>query len=357
MRKKVIFQIVTHFEMGGAERIAFNIAESSNSNFEYHVVEVAKGNSAYTQEMIKELESYGVIYHRGTLTSNKKAIVNFPLRLKKLVDTYRPDVIQTHTEIPDLAVFLFHKLFPFYHFKLVRTLHNTVLWNSWGKIGKIVEKYIQRENANVSNSIAVSKSYVDKYGGKTDIPLIYNGFKPSSQAKYTQIIEGKINILFAGRFVHQKGLPALVNVIKNVDSNKFFFHVAGTGPMAQYVNEELGSLENVRISGPIANLSSFIGSFDFVFIPSVHEGLNSLSIEASMNGTPAIVNDIDGLNETLPSDWPLKVQDNNIENYIKIFNQLESLDVTSLQAKAFDYVNSHFSIKKMQEGYEALFVQ
>ena len=127
MKKKVIFQIVTHFEMGGAERIAFNIAESSNSNYEYHVVEVAKGNSAYTEEMIKELESYGVIYHRGTLMNNKKAIVSFPFRLKKLVDTYKPDVIQTHTEIPDLAVFLFHKLFPSYHFKLVRTLHNTCL--------------------------------------------------------------------------------------------------------------------------------------------------------------------------------------------------------------------------------------
>ena len=48
-------------------------------------------------------------------------------------------------------------------------------------------------------------------------------------------------------------------------------------------------------------------------------------------------------------------QDNNIEDYIKIFNQLDSLDVTSLQAKTFEFVNSHFSIQKMQEGYESLF--
>ena len=116
--------------------------------------------------MIKELESYGVIYHRGTLTSNKKAIVNFPLRLKKLVDTYRPDVIQTHTEIPDLAVFLFHKLFPFYHFKLVRTLHNTVLWNSWGKIGKIVEK---RDKVPRFLNVLTKRS-AGKYGTQTGRP-------------------------------------------------------------------------------------------------------------------------------------------------------------------------------------------
>ena len=109
-----------------------------------------------------------------------------------MVDRLNSYVIVIPMVMPDLALFLVHKLFPSCHFKLVRTLHNTVLWNSWGKIGRIVEKYIQHENANVSNSIAVSKSYVDKYGGKADIPLIYNGFKPSSQTQYSQIIEGII---------------------------------------------------------------------------------------------------------------------------------------------------------------------
>lgn len=355
MSKKVIFQIVTHFEMGGAERIAFNIAESQNPNFEYHIVEVAKGSSAYTQEMIKELQAYGIDYHRSPVANNKKAILFFPFRLKKLMDKYKPKIIQTHTEIPDLSVFLFHKLFPWYHFKLVRTLHNTVLWKDWGRIGKVVERYIQKEKANISNSLAVTKAYVENYGGTTDIPLIYNGFKPSKQKEYANIVEGKINILFAGRFVHQKGLPALVDVIKKVDPSKFFFHVAGIGPMEDYVNAELGKLDNVRITGPIANLSSYIGSFDFVFIPSVHEGLNSLSIEASMNGTPAIVNDIDGLNETLPSDWPFKVQNNNIDSYLKIFDHLDSCDRNALKAKAFSFADTHFSIKKMQEEYEKLY--
>lgn len=355
MNRKVIFQIVTHFEMGGAERIAFNIAESENPNFEYHVVEVAKGNSAYTEEMIRELEEHGVLFHRSSVVNNKKAILFFPFRLKKLMETYRPSVIQTHTEIPDLSVFLFHKLFPWYHFKLVRTLHNTVLWNAWGKIGKMVEKYIQKEKANISNSLAVTKAYVENYGGTTDIPLIYNGFKSSKQKEYANIIDGKINILFAGRFVHQKGLPTLVDVIKKVDSSKFFFHVAGVGPMEDYVNTELGQLDNVRITGPIANLSSYVGSFDFVFIPSIHEGLNSLSIEASMNGTPAIINDIDGLNETLPSDWPLKVQNNNIDSYLEIFSRLDTCDRNGLKAEAFSFADSHFSIKKMQKEYEKLY--
>ena len=43
------------------------------------------------------------------------------------------------------------------------------------------------------------------------------------------------------------------------------------------------------------------------------EGLNSLSIESSINKVPVIINDIDGLNETLPQNYPLKVKNNCID--------------------------------------------
>ena len=162
--KTVVFQIITHLEMGGAERIAFNIAKSENKEFEYHIVEVVRGNSAYTKEMIKELESCNIQYHRSNISNNKKAIIFFPFRLKKLYDKYQPSVIHTHTEIPDLSVFIFSKIFPQTKFKLVRTLHNTVLWQDWNKIGSIVEKWIIKNHANVSNSISVTEAYKKKFG-------------------------------------------------------------------------------------------------------------------------------------------------------------------------------------------------
>ena len=58
--KTVVFQIITHLEMGGAERIAFNIAKSKSKEFEYHIVEVARGNSAYTKEMIDTVAMIGL---------------------------------------------------------------------------------------------------------------------------------------------------------------------------------------------------------------------------------------------------------------------------------------------------------
>lgn len=35
-----VFHVITHLEVGGAERVAFNIAKSDNPAIEYHIVEV-----------------------------------------------------------------------------------------------------------------------------------------------------------------------------------------------------------------------------------------------------------------------------------------------------------------------------
>ena len=68
-----------------------------------------------------------------------------------------------------------------------------------------------------------------EFGFDSNIKLIYNGFTAISQQIYPYIYSGKINILFAGRFVPQKGIPVLINIIKRVDEKVFYFHIAGKG--------------------------------------------------------------------------------------------------------------------------------
>ena len=47
-----IFHIITHFDIGGAERVAVNIAKSQTTGIEYHLVEVVRGNGEFSQSMI-----------------------------------------------------------------------------------------------------------------------------------------------------------------------------------------------------------------------------------------------------------------------------------------------------------------
>ena len=44
-----VFHIITSFDIGGAERIAINIAGSPNKEFEYHLIEIVRGHSKFTE--------------------------------------------------------------------------------------------------------------------------------------------------------------------------------------------------------------------------------------------------------------------------------------------------------------------
>lgn len=351
-----VIQVVTHFDMGGAERIAINIAKSK-SGVEYHMMEVAKGDSSFSTEFIKEMEDAGIIYHRSSASSNKKGLLSFPFRLRRLIKQIQPDVIQTHTENPDLGVYLTYKLFPglFKNIIIVRTLHNTVLWQSWKSIGIHVERFIQSHKANITNSKMIAEVYQKEYGIDPNIKLIYNGFAPVDQVKYDKIVEDKKNVLFAGRFHSQKGLPVLIETIKRVNPDVYHFHIAGKGELEKELLEGLKDVKNVSITGPIFGLSKYLSSFDFVFIPSVHEGLNSLSIECALSKTPVIINNCDGLNETVPEDYPLKVDNNSVDGYVELFKMLETADSISFANISHTYALEHFSMKKMQEQYELLY--
>lgn len=352
----LVIQLVSHFDMGGAERIAINIAKS-RSGVEYHMVEVVTGDSDYTKSFIKELEENNIQYHRSGIKQNKLAIVLFPFRLYKLINSIRPDVIHTHTEMPDLALFLSASLFPWKlkNIKIVRTLHNTLLWDKWKYIGKMVEKFMIGRKANVSNSNMITETYLKEFGPDKNLKMIYNGFEPVEQESYKHLSTNRINILFAGRFVPQKGISKLIECVKTVSKEKFFFHIAGKGELKEEIMAAIGSQENVSVTDPISNLSRYLGSFDYVFIPSIHEGLNSLSIEASLSKTPVIINNIDGLNETVPPNYELKAENNSIEDYKRIFKRIENEDPSVFVNETFTYALSHFSMRIMQNQYENLY--
>ena len=210
-----IFHIISHFDLGGAERVAINICKSQNNNFTYHIVEVVRGNSEFTLQMLNELEEHKIQYHRSPITSNKLGIILFPIWFFILYLKHRPTIIHTHTEIPDLSIYLFHFIYP-WHKRYVRTIHNTELWNKWKAIGKKVESFYQKRKANVSISLATQQEYLKAYGD-SNIPIIYNGIEITSQQEFPYLHPDKINVLFAGRMEHQKGVTEMVRTQDNAE--------------------------------------------------------------------------------------------------------------------------------------------
>ncbi len=371
-----IFHLITHFSLGGAERVAANIAESQTPGMEYHVVEIMRGRTAYTPKFIAELEKAGVRCHRSWMPDvsfhflfERIAALLFPLRMLYIMLRWRPDVIHTHTETPDLTLYVFSRVFPrmLRRVKIVRTIHNTRLWTGLPRIAQWVEAFFKSRNANIAISDSVRDSYADRFGEVA--PIINNGVAEVEQKNYFNAQHSTnlntstpqhLNILFAGRLEPQKGVVVLCKVLKMLAGDaRFFFTIAGDGSQRTLVEQTLaeiaaeGKSVNAELVPPIFGLAGYMQSFDYLFMPSEFEGLSMLSMEASLNRLPVIANACPGLADTLPADWSLLAHGNNIDDYRRIFNLLPTADRDALTQQAYAFAKERFSVRTMQERYEA----
>ena len=417
-----IFHLITHLSLGGAERVAANIAESQTHGMEYHVVEIMRGRTAYTPKFIAELENAGVRCHRSWMPDvsfhflfERIAAFLFPLRMLYIMLRWRPDVIHTHTETPDLALYVFSRVFPrmLRRVKIVRTIHNTRLWTGLPHTAQWVEAFFKSLGANIAISDSVRDSYAERFGEVA--PIINNGVAEVEQKDYFNISTSQgvhlsqvhqqhlntstsqhlntsggalvssapttsqhlntsggalvssapttsqhLNILFAGRLEPQKGVVVLCKVLKMLAGDaRFFFTIAGDGSQRTLVEQTLAEIAaegkplNAQLVPPIFGLSGYMQSFDYLFMPSEFEGLSMLSMEASLNRLPVIANACPGLADTLLAHWSLLAHGNNIDDYRRIFNLLPTADRDALTQQAYAFAKERFSVRTMQERYEA----
>ena len=359
-----IFHVISHFELGGAERVAVNIARSASPDYEYHIVEVIRGRSAFTHSLLKELQMAGIHYHRSPIpvfisfhyVFERLAALLFPFWSVFLFRKYRPDIIHCHTDIPDLAIYYLRQWQKRLVGKtaLVRTIHNTRLWVGMERKGEKIEQMFQETQANIAISEATADYYCQHYGQRP--PIIFNGTEIRQTQQYAELRKDKVNVVFAGRLQEQKGVAALVDIVKMMaDDDRYHFHIFGSGSQESML-DAIRDLPHVSIHPPLFGLSAYLTSFDYVLMPSLHEGLATLSIEASLSHTPTIINDCPGLRDTMPADWPLKVTGNDMEMYRNLFKNIIPNGNRQLWGKeAYQFASQRFTIQQMQKQYERLY--
>lgn len=361
-----VFHIISHFDVGGAERVAANIAKSATPGIDYHVVEVIRSRGSYSRVFLDELRRRGIVCHRFIIPQlsfhyvvERIAAWLFPLWFVFVCLRWHPQVLHCHTEIPELATYRFFRLFPWFRRKcrVVRTIHNTRLWTGMERTGRRVERFM-RQQANVAISPSVQESYAARYGQQP--PIIYNGIEPSAEKLcYGRLHRDKTNILFAGRFEEQKGISALIEIVRLLrDDQRYYFHIIGDGRLSDVLSKALSDCPNAELQPPVFGLQRYLSSFDYLLMPSLHEGLSILSIEASMERLPVIANSCPGLIDTLPPHWPLAVAGNSIGQYARLFNDiLPTVGRAALAHQAEAFATSHFGLRQMQQSYERLYLQ
>ena len=307
-----ILHVVTRLGLGGAERVAETLATASAARG-HHVSLlpiVAARDHAYRDEMTRRLAAQGVEVAASAASSTAKiAVLEGAGRLARGVARVHPDVVHLHTEIPEFAWALASvpsrgvRAVP-----VVRTVHNTVLWGGWGRMGRFAERRLAGARS-AAVSVAARQAFLD-WRASTGLPpgepvVIYNGVDPEGLPDGPGEPGRPPLLCFAGRFEPQKGIDVLLESVSRLMGSEPPFRVAifGEGSFGPNVAEAAErSNGSILVSPPVADLRARLGSFDAILMPSRFEGLPLLAVEALCAGIPILATKAPGLDEVLP-DW------------------------------------------------------
>ena len=368
-----VFQLIRSIHLGGAEMVAFSIAEhcakSPMAQFDFVIAELHSSNDDYSVNKKAELRSKNIrTISLGTSSKNISLLIG-PFVLIYQIFKERPDIIHAHTDLPDLLLSNTARFFSFFHLKMpkiVRTIHNTELWPTHFDLGKYVEK-----SFNTDYVVGVSDAALNAYKSLRNsymLPLsphtqvIFNGCKLPTKANHQfKVTNGKINIAFCGRFENQKGVDILIKRIRAVNAkfkDAFVFHLIGSGTYYNDIMALASEYSNVLVYDAVSEISDKLHDFDFMIMPSRFEGLVLISLEASLSRVPVIAAYAPGLSETLPSDWPLQFNLENEEELLTIFENIynNAYPLDDLKEIVFEFVVKNFSHKGMIDAYSQLYL-
>jgi len=374
-----IVQLITALQLGGAEKVAIDIStQLDRRNFETTIITIFKDDSAFSREMKDQLSEENIKWKEFGLRKKftKLKYVGMLLSVVQIfifLLRHKPDIVHSHTDLPDFVlsnVLRICMIFNVKKPKIVRTIHNTHLWPSHKKIACFVEKMYQDDYV-VFISEGAKEAYFQLRERCNLFPTTNNFFitngidlahytnkchKDTLTANGINLEKSKMNFLFVGRLVKQKGFDLLLEAIAKVDPilrQKMHLYVFGQGELEQLLLKPDYSDFPISKFPPITNLNKLYACFDCLFMPSRFEGLGLVALEASASRIPVIASNIPGLSEAIPDNWPLTIENENIQSLKAIIEDVigNKYDLITLADVSRNYVEKKFDLKVAVQNY------
>ena len=115
--------------------------------------------------------------------------------------------------------------------------------------------------------------------------------------------EGPVRFLFVGRVMHEKGVDELFAAAKRMKQeygDGVEFHIVGSFEEGyKPLMDELEKVGVVKYHGYQSDMKRFYAMASCVVLPSYHEGMSNVLLEAAASGRPLITSDIPGCREAV----------------------------------------------------------
>ena len=348
-RKNNILHISRTMDIGGAERIVYQL--SSDLKDEFDNVHVASTGGLWESE----LAAKGIQHHKilDIDSKNPLTVLKLLTSIRQIIKKNEITIVHTHHRMAAFYI----RLLKLVHPKLIHvyTAHNIF------KDKLPLYGFALKNTKSVAVGEAVNKNLKEDVG-ITDSRVIYNGvvLKETDDQVDEIISYGGIKLGCIARLSEQKGLTYLLDAMSLLTVKDIRLFIVGDGELRNELENKVKGLhlqDSVTFLGYRKDIVECINSFDFCVLPSVFEGFGLVAIEAFMNSKTLVATDIPGLNEVVTNKNGILVPAKDPAALASAIDKL-AMDVTLRQELASqakkDYENK-FSYPLFLGNYRELY--
>ena len=348
-RKNNILHISRTMDIGGAERIVYQL--SSDLKDEFDSVHVASTGGLWESELsAKEIQHHKIL---DIDSKNPLTVIKILYSIGQIIKNNEITIVHTHHRMAAFYI----RLLKLVHPKLIHvyTAHNVF------KDKLPLYRFALKNAKSVAVGEAVNNNLKEDVG-ITDSKVIYNGviLKETDDQVDEIISYSGIKIGCIARLSEQKGLIYLIEAMSLLTVKDIRLFIVGDGELKNELEnkvEELHLQDSVTFLGYRKDIVECINSFDFCVLPSVFEGFGLVAIEAFMNSKTLVATDIPGLNEVVTNENGILVP---VKDPIALAGAIDKLatDVALRNSLAFQAKKTYdekFSYPMFLENYRALY--
>lgn len=340
-----ILQLITLCELGGAQSVVINLANSLCKTNEV-IVAAGDGDGKMWRLLDEHVKREKVKHLKRELSPINE--IKAVYELHKLYNKYKPDIIHLHSS---KAGILGRMAFP--KSKIIYTVHG------FDSIRIAYRKFLPLERVlqnRCQSIVGVSKYDVTnlrKEGITHNVSMVYNGISilPS---KKSNPFSPTIN-----KYSKKVLCIARLNPQKNI---KLFLETAALLPDYAFIwigNQEEIKFRypsNVFFLGNIPNAGSYTEYADLFILPSNYEGLPMVILEALSFGCPVVASNVGGIPEILDGSNGFAVENdaNKFADRIQYVLSDESIH-NKMSISAKNTYMANFTVDKMVKGYLSIY--
>lgn len=335
-----VLQIVNYMypHIGGIEQVARDILNALTGKYEQKIICFNHEKGTITDEVD------GVFVTRVNCqckVASQSIALSYGKELKKIMKSYKPDIVIFHYPNPFVAHYLMKYL-------KKKTFKFILYWHLDITKQKILGKLFKGQNIKLlkcaDKIVATSPNYIE--GSPWLLPnkekcvvipccvneqkMKYDETHISKANEIKEKYKGKTICFAFGRHVPYKGLTYLVKASKLLDDN-YVVLIGGKGPLTDSLVEEAKDDKKVEFLGKISDddLKAYLLACDTFCFPSItkNEAFGIGLAEAMYYGKPAVTFNIpcSGVNYvSINGETGIEVENGNVEAYSEAIKKLSN---------------------------------